>query len=341
VTRVPLATYRLQVNADFTLHDAAAIVEYLHALGITDLYLSPVFEAMPGSTHGYDVTDPTRVREELGGRAALDRLTECTHALGMAVLLDIVPNHMAASEHGAWWRDVLRRGRASPYAGYFDINWGTASEPRQLLLPILGVPLEQALEQDQLALAEETDGEFSLLWQDRRLPLAVELCPAGALDEYRTAGRDRQREILRDLLARQHYRLEHWVTAGQSLGYRRFFDITDLAGVRVEQAEVFYATHALVLELTRTTRVAGLRIDHVDGLWDPAAYLDRLRQAADTYIVVEKILGRDEPLPPWPVDGTTGYDFLNLLNGLYVDHDGHERILRAYQRLTGETLTSK
>ena len=335
--RVPVATYRLQVNADSPLHDAAGSAEYLHALGISDLYLSPIFEALPGSTHGYDVTDPTSVRAAIGGRAAFDALSVRARALGMGVLLDIVPNHMAASEHGAWWRDVLRHGPASPFAHYFDIDWGTATEPRPLLLPILGAPLPEVIAQGGLELAEDgVDGECSLVYAGRRLPLALECCPEGAVAQYRSAAADRRQEILRDLLAHQHYRLEHWLVAGERLGYRRFFDVTDLAGLRVERPEVFAATHTLVLELARAGQVSGLRVDHVDGLRDPAGYLERLRAEAGTYTLVEKILERSEPLPPWPVAGTTGYDFLNLLNGLFIDADGHTRIGRAYLGLTGQ-----
>ena len=334
--RVPTATYRLQVHAGFSLADAAGIVEYLHDLGISDIYLSPVFEATPGSTHGYDVTDPTRVGRAIGGSAALDALAADVRLRGMSLLLDIVPNHMAASEHSPWWRDVLRHGRDSRYASFFDIDWGTETEPQRLLLPLLGGTLDQVLERDELRLQQASDGTWHVEYFGQQLPIATERCTEAELAACAAAEPTARRPLLRAVLERQHYQLDHWQVASRRLGYRRFFDITGLAGVRVEDAHVFEATHELILELLRSGAAAGLRIDHVDGLRDPTGYLEALRAHTDAYVVVEKILERDEPLPDWPVQGTTGYEVLNLINGLFVDPAGFDRLEQAYRRLTGE-----
>lgn len=334
--RIPTATYRLQVHAGFTLWDAAAIVEYLDDLGITDIYLSPIFEATPGSTHGYDVTDPTRVGEAVGGRAALAELASRARQRGMGLLLDIVPNHMAASEHSAWWRDVLRHGRDSRWAFFFDIDWGSEASPNRLLLPLLGGTLDEVLQRGELRLERTAEDEWSIAYFEQRLPVATERCAPEQLATCAAAAADQQPALLRDILERQHYQLEHWQVASQRLGYRRFFDITGLAGVRVEEEAVFAATHSLILELVRAEVAAGLRVDHVDGLRDPVGYLERLHDHTDAYVVVEKILERDEPLPSWPIQGTTGYEVLNLINGLFIDAAGFAHLKQAYHRLTGD-----
>ncbi|HSJ15490.1 MAG TPA: malto-oligosyltrehalose synthase [Longimicrobiales bacterium] len=330
--RIPTATYRLQLHADFTLHDARALLDYLQALGITDLYLSPVFEARPGSRHGYDVTDPRSIAAALGGRAAFDALAGDAHARGMGVLLDIVPNHMAASELSPWWADVLRRGPDSPYAGFFDIDWGTG----RVLLPVLGSELDEAIARDELRLVRGESGEWVLDYHGRALPLREDAETRSALASGSAADAAQRHRLTAAVADRQHYQLVPWQTASTRLGYRRFFDITDLAGVRVERPEVFAASHALVRELVAGGQVTGLRVDHVDGLRDPAAYLERLREHTGAFTLVEKILASEEPLPRWPVEGTTGYEFLNLVNGLFLDPAGHAAIVAAYRRFTGE-----
>ena len=308
--RVPRATYRVQLHAGFTLDDATTIVPYLAELGISHLYTSPLLQAAPGSTHGYDVVDHSRVSDELGGADAFGRLTDALRAHGMGLVLDIVPNHMAiSSDRNRQWWDVLEHGRASRYASWFDVDWSAGP----ILLPVL--PDERPdvrLVRDGARVMVEHAG--------RRFPLAPGTEPpeahivAGAVDPER----------LDAILARQHYRLASWRAAADLLTYRRFFDIDDLVGLRVEDEEVFVETHRLILGWVRDGLVDGLRIDHPDGLRDPAAYLQRLRAAApEAWIVVEKILGPDEPLPDdWPVDGTTGYRFANLATGLLVDPAG-------------------
>ncbi|CAN5746906.1 malto-oligosyltrehalose synthase [soil metagenome] len=334
--RVPVATYRLQINEDFTLEQARDIVPYLSVLGISDLYLSPIFEARPGSPHGYDITDPTRVRAAIGGEDALRDLAEQTERHGMGILLDIVPNHMAASVLSPWWRDVLENGRRSEYARFFDIDWGTTGTPRRLRLPILGDTLDNVLERGEIDIDVDT---CEAVYFDTRLPLS-----AGSLirREGLPAGAERS-AATRRILDRQHYELAYWRTASDELNYRRFFDITDLAALRVEDDRVFQATHSLTRRLAADGVLAGVRIDHIDGLRDPAGYLRRLRQwirgpgGEPLYTIVEKILEREERLPgEWACEGTTGYEFLSLATGLLIDPGGYDRLEQFYLRITGD-----
>jgi (1->4)-alpha-D-glucan 1-alpha-D-glucosylmutase len=332
--RIPISTYRLQLTDDFPLHHARAMVPYLARLGISDLYLSPVFEARPGSTHGYDVTDPTRVRESIGGEAALRELADAAAQHDMGILLDIVPNHMAASVHNPWWRDVLAAGRRSQYAHFFDIDW-ESDERQRLRLPILGDTLEQVIARNEIDVDVES-GE--VVYFETRLPLASNTLP----NQAALSGPDRGSAI-REVLQRQNYELAFWRSASESMNYRRFFDITDLAGVRVEQEDVFDATHALIRRLAAEGVITGLRIDHIDGLRDPASYLRMLRSKVrgpggePVYTVVEKILEREERLPAeWACEGTTGYEFLNIATGLLVEPTGHRKLADFYVRFTGD-----
>jgi malto-oligosyltrehalose synthase len=323
--RVPVATYRLQVNDDFTLSDATAIVPYLAGLGISDLYLSPVFEARRGSPHGYDVTDPTRVRESIGGMDALERLAAEAQRYHMGILLDIVPNHMAASAENPWWHDVLRHGSASPYARFFDIDWGTARAPRRLRLPILGARLDELIARDEITIDASAR---EVVYHETRLPLRPDTSASG----------------IRQVLDAQHYELVHWRSVSEEISYRRFFDITDLAGLRVEDDEVFRASHSLVAELARAGVITGLRIDHIDGLRDPTGYLQTLRErvrdpeGGPVYTIVEKILERSETLPAhWQCEGTTGYEFLSAASGLLISSDGYAAIDAFHRRITGDS----
>jgi (1->4)-alpha-D-glucan 1-alpha-D-glucosylmutase len=324
--RIPVATYRLQINDDFTLHDARAVVPYLARLGISDLYLSPIFEARAGSTHGYDVTDPACIRASIGGLDALRALAEETRRHHMGILLDIVPNHMSATVQNAWWRDVLARGRASRYAHFFDIDWGPAERPERIELPILGDTLDALLARGEITIDGETR---EVVYHETRLPLADGTAHAGDA---------------RAILDRQHYDLVFWRRAAEHMAYRRFFDITDLAGVRVEDDEVFEAMHVLVRDLCREGIVTGLRIDHIDGLRDPQRYLDQLRafvrgpDGGPVYTVVEKILEKSERIPgEWACEGTTGYEFLTFAIGLLTDPAGHDAIERHYRHVTADT----
>ena len=266
--KIPVATYRLQFNKQFRFEDAHDLVPYLHQLGISDLYASPIFKARKGSPHGYDVTDPTCLNPELGTETDFDALVRELRSHKMGLLLDIVPNHMAASPENTWWQDLLDKGQESPYASFFDTDW-----------------------------------------------LAFERVKSKITD------------------------------------HRRFFDIGDLVGIRVEESQVFEAVHSLVLRLIAEGKITGLRIDHIDGLYDPLEYLLRLqhyiahqtseaRKKASFYVVVEKILSDNETLPEeWAVFGTTGYDFANIVNALFVDGNGAQALDEIYSRFTGIEAT--
>ncbi|HUF12483.1 MAG TPA: malto-oligosyltrehalose synthase [Longimicrobiales bacterium] len=322
MARWPASTYRFQLNAAFGFEAATALVPYLHRLGIDALYSSPILQARPGSTHGYDTTDPRRLNPELGDEEALRSLSRALQDHRMGLVLDIVPNHAAADVSNPMWLDVLEHGAGSEYAGFFDILW---DEEGRLLLPILGDELDAVLARGELAL--DRSGPKPLLrYFDRALPVR-DVDAAEASD-------------LRALLDRQVYRLAHWRRASAEINYRRFFDISDLVGIRVEDPAVFDATHALIARLVEDGIVTGLRVDHIDGLIDPAEYLVRLSERVlggrAGYVVVEKILERDERLPgEWPVDGTTGYDYMVRANGLCVSVAGLERLSAVYARFTG------
>ncbi len=321
--RIPTSCYRLQLSPDFTLDAARGAARYLRGIGVGDLYLSPILAARPESAHGYDVVDPTRVRPELGGEPALRALAEEAARLDMGLLVDIVPNHMAADHRNPWWWDVLRLGRESAHAQVFDIDWDAPGCDGRVVLPVLDGSVDDVIARDELRLAD-WEGEPALAYYERRFPLAP-------------GSRERAGADPAALAAAQHYRLADWRDGPATVNYRRFFDVADLVAVRAEREDVFSATHELVLRLLREGVVTGLRVDHVDGLADPAAYLARLADATGgCYTVVEKILARDEVIPPdWAAAGTTGYDFLALAGGLFVDPVGAERLHRLQRRMTG------
>jgi (1->4)-alpha-D-glucan 1-alpha-D-glucosylmutase len=331
----PRATARLQFHPGFTLTDGTAVVPYLADLGISHLYASPLFAARRGSPHGYDVVDYGAINPELGGRAGLEQLVGALHRHGMGLVLDIVPNHMAAdAAENLWWRDVLARGRASPYAAFFDIDW-SPPEPwlrGKVLLPILGRPYAEALAAGEIRIDREAaGGTGEVAYFDHRFPLAIGTTEAGEPHA---------------VLEAQHYRLAWWRTAGDAINWRRFFDINGLIALRAERREVFGATHALVCELFAAGMIDGVRVDHVDGLADPGAYCRRLRRALSRiggrrpYIVVEKILAPDEVLPAdWAVDGTTGYDFMAEVGGVLHDPAGEAPLSRLWARLTNSAAS--
>jgi (1->4)-alpha-D-glucan 1-alpha-D-glucosylmutase len=290
----PSSTYRLQFQPAFTFADAVEVVDYLDRLGVGALYASPLLDAVPGSTHGYDVVDPTRARPELGGEEGRVALYERAAAAGLGFVLDIVPNHMsiAVPEANPWWWDVLLHGPESRCARYFDIDWSAGP----VLVPILGDDGEPTVEGDVVT------------YYEHRLPVS------------------------------DHYRLVHWRRGNEELNYRRFFDITTLAAVRVEDPEVFEATHGEVLRWVAAGQVTGLRVDHPDGLADPGGYLRRLKERAGTWLLAEKILGVGEPLPTsWPVEGTTGYDALREICGIFVDPRTEEQFTALAKELGQET----
>ncbi len=410
----PRATYRLQLHAGFTLADARRLLDYLADLGISDVYLSPIMEARHTSTHGYDVTDTNQVREVLGGDAGFRALAEDARRRGMGIVLDFVPNHMAAHHENPWWFDVLEHGPRSPFAPLFHLHWthppaSLRGASGRLVLPVLGDTYGNALEDGDLLLGFQ-DGRFVLRYFDQVFPLhpqstarllmgegpqrhglpaplqtalrevlavlsdanpflgpPLTRAECAALQDarrrlaqwteeepafrrlvddtlHRFAGRPGEPDSfdpLDDLIRDQAWRLAYWRTANDAVNYRRFFDINDLVALRMEDPEVFEHTHARLLEYVNAGLVTGVRLDHIDGLADPESYLVRLRDrlAGENapWILVEKILGEGEKLPDWPVAGTTGYDFLNLLNGMLVDQHGIEFLDRSYARFMHDT----
>jgi (1->4)-alpha-D-glucan 1-alpha-D-glucosylmutase len=423
-TRIPLATYRLQFNKDFTFNDAAKILDYLRELGITEIYASPILTSRRGSGHGYDVTNPNRLDADLGAEKDFDSFLNELEKRGMALLLDIVPNHMAASSENPWWMDVLENGPDSAFSSYFDIDWHPPSRnlDNKILLPILGRPFGETLDSGEFKLTFR-DGKFTIEYFESSFPLAPRtyrlvlahrigrlksllqensppyeeyqgiVAALSAISDRETAPvesasdkrvrfesiRERLRQLaaaskevaqfvqenlalfngkshepssfsnLQRLLAEQYYVLAYWQNVNETINYRRFFTITDLVGMRVEDSLVFDAIHGLVLRLISRGAVVGLRIDHIDGLRDPQGYLKRLQERltaedsslgdGEAYLLVEKILERNEPLPSdWPVAGTTGYDYLNFANRILVNPAGAKEIERVYSQYIGRTV---
>ena len=334
----PTSTYRLQLGPDLDLDAARALVPHLARLGVSHLYLSPILQAAPGSTHGYDTVDHRRISQELGGRDGFARLATAAADAGMGLVVDVVPNHMSIAVPAAnrWWWDVLENGPTSVFADHFDITW-ESSEVRQLdtvLLPILGDHYGVVLEAGELVLARDGD-DVTLHYGDHVLPLSPRslLTVRGSADgpeilDERIAALNTDPDALHAVLEQQHYQLCHWRRAQRDLDYRRFFDIDTLIGLRIEDPRVFEDTHALIIELVTSGQVTGLRIDHPDGLTDPAGYLERLAErTGGTWTVVEKILEAGELLPAtWPVAGTTGYDFLRLADGVFRSPSGVETL---------------
>lgn len=427
--KIPAATYRLQFNNTFTFVDAAHIVPYLHALGISDCYASSYLMAVPGSPHGYDIVDPTTLNPDLGTEQDFQIFADSLAQHDMGQILDVVPNHMGISKScNAWWQDVLENGPSAHYASFFDIDWRPvkAELEGKVLLPILGEQYGTVVENQEIIL-EYDEGRFFFRYFDHQLPvdpkhsamiLALRLDelisrtqsedlhvqelqsiltalrhlpdrneadPAQVAERYRekeivkrrlsrimnesqtvqkfiqdnvaiyngTKGDSKSFDLLDQLLSHQVYRLAYWRVASEEINYRRFFDINELAAVRMEDPAVFLSSHELILQLLKNGAATGLRIDHVDGLYDPSTYLGQLQTWAKTnlapsagegerpiFLVVEKILTKEETLPvQWPVYGTTGYDFLTLVNGLFVDGSHEQAFNRLYARFIGNHLS--
>ncbi|HKW11050.1 MAG TPA: malto-oligosyltrehalose synthase [Gemmatimonadaceae bacterium] len=355
------ATYRVQLNKQFTLNDARRVVPYLDRLGISHLYCSPILAARPGSTHGYDVVDPTRVNPEIGTLADLRALAGELQARGMGILLDIVPNHMGIGPANAYWEDVLAHGLHSRYAAWFDIDWRAGDN--KIVLPVLRAELDAVLARGELSL--DLKGKtprlryFESSWpvDPATLPEELQLAKFDSIAVadpkiFLSGGGGDGRERLRSMLEAQHYRLCDWKRSTGEINYRRFFDLNDLVAIRQEDPEVFSATHDFVLSLVGEGVVHGLRVDHIDGLLDPLGYLERLREEVERRvprrdgdepfpIVVEKILSPGETLREgWPVQGTTGYEFLNDVENLFLDASGYAAIDHAYRAMRRLTNTA-
>ena len=371
----PSSTYRVQLHAGFTFEHAVSVVDYLSDFGVSHVYLSPILQATRGSTHGYDIVDPTRIDEERGGEKGVRALAHACRDAGLGLVVDVVPNHLdISSDENRWWQTVLALGPACRLARVFDVEWTPAgdsdpSDTPKVTLPILGETLPEVLDHDRLALRRRA-GWVYLEYFDHRLPLAshtvrrlveasdgigAALDEAGAnaeldrlaarLDEAlqaapnATHALDEQlaaiaadRDRFQRLIDEQHYRLVLWRKESRELNYRRFFDINTMIGTRVEREDVFDALHATTLGLVHEGLVDGLRVDHPDGLRDPARYFDMLaRKSGGAWIVAEKILEADEDLPDdWSVAGTTGYDFLNDALGVLVDPEAEDVMTAHY-----------
>jgi (1->4)-alpha-D-glucan 1-alpha-D-glucosylmutase len=415
--RIPVATYRLQFNSYFTFNHARAVVDYLHSLGVTDCYASSYLKAVPGSGHGYDVADPTRLNPEIGTDEEYWSWIDALKTRGMGQVLDLVPNHMGiARSSNPWWMDVLENGPSSRFARFFDVEWHPLKTELtdKLLIPMLGDQYGATLERGELVLTY-ADGAFSVRDYENVLPIAPDTYPAilrpgleswvadqgNAIDPADaeelwsvitaaenlparatrdaaqiavrarekevvkrrlaavlersgplaafvcstlrrfngTVGQPRSFDLLDQLLNAQSYRLAHWRVASEEINYRRFFDVNQLAALRMEDPDVFEEVHRFVFELVGRSAATGLRVDHVDGLYSPGDYLARLRAVGEgrLFLVVEKILAAGEELPSeWPVHGTTGYEFAATVNALFVDRR-HERAMDAiYTRFTRE-----
>jgi (1->4)-alpha-D-glucan 1-alpha-D-glucosylmutase len=319
---VPVATYRLQLTPEFGFAETGQIAGYLAGLGVTHVYLSPVLQAVPGSRHGYDVTDHSRIRDELGGEDGFREMAALLRRAGLGIVLDIVPNHMAVPEKMSLNRQLwslLGGGPGSACANWFDVDW--AAGGGRMLLPVLAGPVASSMQDLKVDPNGGPDGEPALRYFEYELPLR----PG-------TAGL-----ALPDLIDAQHYRLASWRDAATELNWRRFFDITELIAIRVEDPAVFAATHEVILRLVAEGLVDGLRVDHPDGLADPRGYLRRLyEESRGAWVVAEKILEAAELLPgDWACAGTTGYDSLRLADGLFVDPDGADALLAAFAAFAG------
>jgi len=322
---LPTATYRLQLREGMDFARATELVPYWQALGVSHLYLSPPFTASTGSTHGYDVTDPSQIDPALGGREGLERLARALREAGLGLILDIVPNHTAFSLENPWLRDVLRRGEASRYARHFDIDWS-----RRLVLPMLTEPFEALAAAGAFSVEDDEDGPVLAVEGGLRVPLAE-------CDELAAAREAPHAAQLRALHAAQPWHLTAWQVQADAITHRRFFSITSLIGMRVEDEQVFEDTHALIFELVEAGLVDGLRIDHIDGLADPLQYLHRLKaRLPGTPIWVEKILSGDEELPQgWDIAGTTGYVAARAIAQVLTDAHGASQLQADWWDVTG------
>ena len=320
----PRATYRVQLQLRFDFAAAAELAIYLAELGVSHLYASPVTQAVPGSTHGYDVVDSTRPSEELGGEDGLAALHEALTAAGLGLVVDIVPNHRAAHPADREWWSLLRDGRDCPGGRFFDVDWDAPGANGRVVLPILGRPLETALADGSVALEDDAEFGLVIVVDDHVVPVA----PGTAAPDDDPAA----------VLDRQHYRLGYWRDLADLVNYRRFFDITDLPAVRVEDPVVFDVQHALTARLLRDGVADGVRVDHVDGLRDPVTYLRRVRALGAHWLLVEKILGRDELLSDaFDADGTTGYEFAERVGGILIDPDGEEPLTELWTEIAQDS----
>lgn len=389
----PVASYRIQFHKEFTFADAARLVPYWQALGIKSLYASPIFEAVPGSMHGYDVTNPLHVNPELGTLDEFRKLIATCQEHQLAWIQDIVPNHMAFHPNNQWLMDVLEKGKASPYAAVFDTAWGNTFFQGPVMVPFLGADLAEAVDQKEIKLSLK-EGKLCLQYYDQRYPvnlvgyqeilsrltqkgedLEAAAVVQAALDKVAQSFAEQTKDFesrwtgffeawnqyiavkgaesklkrlitqlnnnkaaLIQLCDQQYYRLCSWKETDKSINYRRFFTVNSLICLQTQKDEVFKLTHRFIKQMIDEGCFQGLRIDHIDGLFDPKKYLADLRRlvGSDVYIVVEKILEKEERLPvKWPVQGTSGYDYLAQANKLFSSLENERAFDKLYEQLIG------
>ena len=340
--KVPLATYRVQLSKEFNFKCLEDILPYLKQLGISHVYASPIFKARSGSAHGYDIVDPNKISDELGGAEGFKNLIGKLADYDLEWMQDIVPNHVAYSPENKIVTDLMRKGVDSKYHSFLDIDWNHPFHrlKGKILGPFLAGPYEECLKQGQISLSYSNG--FKIKYHNIEFPVSDNISKKLLKDTSTEATIRRynnNRRLLDNLLLKQFFTLAYWKTALKQINYRRFFDITDLIGLRIEDPEVFKETHRLIFNLAAAGKISGLRVDHIDGLFNPRDYLQKLRShLPDNYIIVEKILSDDEKLPDsWPVEGTTGYDFLSHLNAIFVKESNKRKIDSIYKKFTGNT----
>jgi len=336
----PIATYRIQFHKEFSFADLRQALPYLQQLGISTLYASPVFQATPGSTHGYDGVHPHKINPEIGTEADLRELSSKLRAAGINWLQDIVPNHMAFHPLNDWLMDVMKKGRQSEYASFFDIDWESPVYDGKLMVPFLGGSLEDVIENAELKLEPGDNGSYFLAYYDSRYPLNDESVALIEAERGNNSGKafTEDKALVKQVAAMQHYRLCHWQETDAKINFRRFFTINGLICLNVQDEKVFQTYHKYIRQLVDEGVFQGLRIDHIDGLYDPQTYLDHLKDIVGEhgYVVVEKILQLEESLPErWAVKGTTGYDFLAMVSNLFTNRESEPDFTSFYEKLTG------
>jgi malto-oligosyltrehalose synthase/4-alpha-glucanotransferase len=330
----PVSTYRIQFHKDFTFSHLEQIIPYLGKLGIKTIYASPIFSAVPGSNHGYDGVDPLTINPEIGTLEQLKDISKKLRQLGISWLQDIVPNHMAFHHHNKWLMDLLKNGPTSAYRNYFDQSLADETFFKgTIMVPFLGDDLKNVIRNGELKIIVKDD-HFYFSYADQLWPINDESASTLASTNLDDVSQDKGK--LTAIANKQHYRLCNWQETDNNINYRRFFTVNGLICINIQRQEVFDHFHQLVAQLLKEDIIQGLRIDHIDGLYDPEQYLQRLRQLAgdQTYIVVEKILEPGEELPDWPIQGTTGYDFLAQVNNLFTDQKSEKPFTRFYNDLT-------
>ncbi|MGZ3872123.1 MAG: malto-oligosyltrehalose synthase, partial [Mucilaginibacter sp.] len=332
----PVSTYRLQFHKDFTLSDLDRIIPYLDKLGIKTIYASPIFEAVPGSTHGYDGLNPLKINPEIGSIRQLRSISKKLKSRNISWIQDIVPNHMAFHPDNPWLMDVLEKGPSSPYKDYFDQSLSDELFNGPLMVPFLGSGLDEVIDKGELNI-EAAEKKFVFNYAGSKWPLRNSSYPDRNLS---LTAVNQDKKLLKAIAEQQYYRLCSWKETNTQINFRRFFTVNGLICLNIQNDKVFAHFHQLINDLLKEEVFQGLRIDHIDGLYDPTGYLQQLRSLCgdDTYIIVEKILEPGEEMPAWPIQGNTGYDFLAMVNNLFTNGESEEAFTEFYHQLSGDRL---